>query len=222
MAVMINSKYGYEPPEWVQVDARLDKWHKDKKRRAKQHGAFSSDKNKEVQHVMTLMKHCNWGGCNKVVSKDQSFCNKHEAMNEQRKANYKASLDQRSQTVAGKQVCSDHQAYYNHVRRDQEANTFYHTKQWQNVRDYVYARDMATCRVCGNAVTDRKIVDHIHPLKVSGEERLSQDNLWTLCYRCHNIKTNLEIKIAAKDNGNAILKHAKREWWQKIISDRFK
>lgn len=32
MAVMINSKYGYEPPEWVQVDARLDKWHKDKER----------------------------------------------------------------------------------------------------------------------------------------------------------------------------------------------
>lgn len=35
MAVMIHSKYGYEPPEWVQVDARLDKWYKDKKRRTK-------------------------------------------------------------------------------------------------------------------------------------------------------------------------------------------
>lgn len=50
MAVMIHSKYGYEPPEWVQADARLDKWYKDKKRRAKQHGAFCLDKNKEVQH----------------------------------------------------------------------------------------------------------------------------------------------------------------------------
>ena len=171
---------------------------------------------------MTLMKHCNWGGCNKVVPKDQSFCDKHEAMNEQRKADYKASLNHQSQTDTGKQVRRDHQAYYNHVRRDPEANAFYHTKQWKTVRDYVYARDMATCQVCGNAVTDRKIVDHIHPLKVSGEERLSQDNLWTLCYRCHNIKTNLEMKIAAKDNGNTILKHAKREWWQKIISERFK
>jgi len=36
-----NSKYGYEPPEWVQADARLDKWYKDKNRRAKQHGTFS-------------------------------------------------------------------------------------------------------------------------------------------------------------------------------------
>ncbi|WP_354631144.1 HNH endonuclease [Levilactobacillus brevis] len=180
------------------------------------------DKNKEVQHAMTLMKHCNWGGCNKIVSKEKSFCDKHEAMNEQRKADYKASLNHRDQTSIGRQVRKDHQAYYNRVRRDKEANTFYHTKQWRNVRDYVYARDIATCQVCGNAVTDRKIVDHIHPLKVSGEERLSQDNLWTLCYRCHNIKTNLEMKIAAKDNGNAILKHAKREWWQKIISERFK
>ncbi|MBS0950695.1 hypothetical protein ABC426_11760 [Lactiplantibacillus plantarum] len=49
MAAMLHSKYGYEPPEWVQADARLDKWYKDK-RRAKQHGAFSLGKNKEVQH----------------------------------------------------------------------------------------------------------------------------------------------------------------------------
>ncbi|MBY8574652.1 hypothetical protein [Lactiplantibacillus plantarum] len=49
MSAMIHSKYGYEPPEWVQADARLDRWYKDK-RRAKQHGAFSLDKNKEVQH----------------------------------------------------------------------------------------------------------------------------------------------------------------------------
>ncbi|MDG6763110.1 hypothetical protein [Lactiplantibacillus plantarum] len=41
MPRMIHSKYGYEPPEWVQADAQLDKWYKDKKRRAKQHGAFS-------------------------------------------------------------------------------------------------------------------------------------------------------------------------------------
>ncbi|CAB1719566.1 hypothetical protein [Lactiplantibacillus plantarum] len=44
MAVMIHSKYGYEPPEWVQADSRLDKWCKDKKRRTKQHGAFNLEK----------------------------------------------------------------------------------------------------------------------------------------------------------------------------------
>ncbi|MCT3240330.1 hypothetical protein [Lactiplantibacillus plantarum] len=52
MAVMIHSKYGYEPPEWVQADARIDKWYKDK-RRASKHGAFSLDKNKEVHYGNT-------------------------------------------------------------------------------------------------------------------------------------------------------------------------
>ncbi|ARW34574.1 hypothetical protein [Lactiplantibacillus plantarum] len=48
MAVMIHSKYGYEPPEWVRADSQLDKWYKNRKRRAKQHGAFSLDKNKKA------------------------------------------------------------------------------------------------------------------------------------------------------------------------------
>ena len=53
MAVMIHSKYGYEPPEWVQADARLDKWCKNRKRRAKQHGAFSlENKTKPVYQAL--------------------------------------------------------------------------------------------------------------------------------------------------------------------------
>ncbi|WCL69176.1 hypothetical protein MWLp12_1789 [Lactiplantibacillus plantarum] len=47
MAAMIHSKYGYEPPEWVQADARLDKWYKNRKRRAKQHG----EKKRRKQHA---------------------------------------------------------------------------------------------------------------------------------------------------------------------------
>ncbi|MCT3235336.1 hypothetical protein [Lactiplantibacillus plantarum] len=53
MSRMIHSKYGYEPPEWVQADARLDRWYKDKKRRAKQHGAFSlGNKTKPVYQAL--------------------------------------------------------------------------------------------------------------------------------------------------------------------------
>ncbi len=47
MAVMIHSKYGYEPPEWVVADARLDRWYKNK-RRAKQHGAFKVRNNEKL------------------------------------------------------------------------------------------------------------------------------------------------------------------------------
>ncbi|CAL6945240.1 protein of unknown function [Lactiplantibacillus plantarum] len=35
----------------MQADARLDKWWKDKKRRAKQHGAFRLEKKRRKQHA---------------------------------------------------------------------------------------------------------------------------------------------------------------------------
>ena len=62
MAVMIHSKYGYEPPEWVQADAHLDKWMK---RRAKQHGAFSLDKNKEeaIMNFGEVLEELKRGNC---------------------------------------------------------------------------------------------------------------------------------------------------------------
>nr|WP_137642115.1 hypothetical protein [Lactiplantibacillus modestisalitolerans] len=58
MAKMINTKYGYVTPQEAEMDARLDKWMK---RRAKQHGAFSLDKNKKVVIIMNkvLLKKLN-------------------------------------------------------------------------------------------------------------------------------------------------------------------
>lgn len=44
----VNSKYGYEPPEWVQADSRLDKWCRDKKRRAKHKRRKQHAKNKKM------------------------------------------------------------------------------------------------------------------------------------------------------------------------------
>ncbi|WP_436702801.1 hypothetical protein [Lactiplantibacillus plantarum] len=51
MAKMINTKYGYVTPQEVEMDARLDKWYRDKKRRAKQHGVFNLDRKRRKQHV---------------------------------------------------------------------------------------------------------------------------------------------------------------------------
>ncbi|QAS24294.1 hypothetical protein EQK05_08220 [Lactiplantibacillus plantarum] len=51
MAKLINTKYGYVTPQEAEMDARLDKWYKDKKRRAKQHGAFSLDRKRRKQHA---------------------------------------------------------------------------------------------------------------------------------------------------------------------------
>lgn len=53
MAVMIHSKYGYEPPEWIRADARLDKWYKDKKRRASKYG---ENKRREQHETASVCK----------------------------------------------------------------------------------------------------------------------------------------------------------------------
>lgn len=135
----------------------------------------------------------------------------------ERKQAYISQRDKAKSTVKGKQLANAHMAHYNHTTRDPEANAFYHSVQWQHIRSYVYSRDFSTCQVCGQALDDRKIVDHIHPLKVAPNEKLDKGNLWVLCYRCHNIKTNLEESIKSQPNGDNKLKHISRDWWQKAI-----
>ncbi|MHA3852992.1 HNH endonuclease (plasmid) [Lactiplantibacillus plantarum] len=81
---------------------------------------------------------------------------------------------------------------------------------------------MGICQVCHSAVTNRKIIDHIHPLKVTPNGKLDKDNLWTLCYRCHNIKTNLEESIKSQPNGSTKLKHISRDWWVKAIKEKIR
>ncbi len=46
--MMIYSKFGYESPEWVQADARLDRWCKSKKRPKRKQDAYNLNNNKTV------------------------------------------------------------------------------------------------------------------------------------------------------------------------------
>lgn len=168
------------------------------------------------------LKHCNWRGCTKLVKQGQSFCDEHLKADLKRKQAYISAKTKRESTVKGRQLKLARLSGYNANTRDPEANAFYHSAKWQHMRDYVYSRDLATCRVCGQALSNRKIIDHIHPLKVAPNEKLDKDNLWTLCYRCHNIKTNLEQTIKAQPNGSTKLKHISRDWWVKAIKEKIK
>ncbi|WP_225423317.1 HNH endonuclease [Lactiplantibacillus pentosus] len=168
------------------------------------------------------LKHCNWRGCQRLVPQGVDFCDEHKQADMERKQAYIKQRDKAKSTVKGKQLAASHMAHYNHTARDEQANAFYHSVQWSRARDYVYSRDLATCQVCADAVTDRKIVDHIHPLKVAPSEKLDKDNLWVLCYRCHNIKTQLEESIKSHPNGNNKLAHISRGWWQRAIKEKIK
>lgn len=104
---------------------------------------------------------------------------------------------------------------YNTFERDQEANSFYHSKEWRKVRDYVIAKQMNTCQFCGDIVTDKKIVDHLIRREYCNNP-LDTSNLNVLCQTCHNFKSNMETSMKAHGKEN-VLKYASFNWWKKTI-----
>lgn len=156
--------------------------------------------------------------CHQIVPVGERYCAKHKAMHEAewqvKKASYRQS--KLAQAIKAQQA-----KQYDKLQRDHEAVAFYHSKQWQAVRDYVYARDLATCQVCGNVVTNRKIIDHIVARRLClQQEALDSRNLWTLCYKCHFRKTKLEQIIAKQPNGDNKLAHLDRFWWTKVLREK--
>ena len=147
-------------------------------------------RNKQQVHI------CGEPLCHQIVPLGERYCAKHKAIHEQewqaKKADYRRS--KLAQAIKAQQA-----KQYDMDKRDPEATKFYHSKQWRAIRDAIFARDMACCQVCGNVVTDRKIVDHIVPLRLcTAKQALSSADLWTLCYRCHFRKTKLEQIIAPR------------------------
>ncbi len=169
---------------------------------------------------MPRVHECGITNCHKVIPMGQRYCRQHWEVMRQRHPVPDTPLS-RSLAAATKALRSAANQKYNATGRDQEANAFYHSKQWRPVRDHVYSRDMATCQACGEVVKDRKLVDHIIPRRLcTWTQALDPSNLWTLCYRCHTIKTELEQHIAAQPNGDTKLMHLSCEWWAKVIRER--
>lgn len=67
---------------------------------------------------------------------------------------------------------------------------FYTSKEWIALRDYKRLLN-PICERCEkmNVITPMEVVDHITPVEVSEELKLSLDNLQSLCRSCHTIKT---------------------------------
>ena len=67
---------------------------------------------------------------------------------------------------------------------------FYHTKQWQNIRERALKRDGYKCRECARfgKIRPATQVHHIKPIEEAPELKLDMDNLISLCMACHNKK----------------------------------
>lgn len=61
---------------------------------------------------------------------------------------------------------------------------FRSSQQWKNKRAEILLRDHEKCKICGN--NDTLQVHHIYSLDSNPELRLENNNLITLCDRCHH------------------------------------
>jgi len=93
---------------------------------------------------------------------------------------------------------------YDKTYRDKESSKFYHSRNWKQVRD-IQLKSSPLCVECGMPA---KIVDHIVEIR-DGGEKLSLENLQSMCISCHNIKTAAErgkrggaVKSLQTEQGN--------------------
>lgn len=144
------------------------------------------------------LHNCSRQGCHNKVAMNIKYCDKHIG-------------DSKSQ------YNNQYQQHYNKYKRNTEANSFYQSKEWKHMRDYIVSRDMNVCQYCGNPLETRVIVDHLHPLQYAPLNKLDSNNLYTICYKCHQVKTMIEQQTAQSPNGSNKLKHMSYDWYKKQI-----
>ena len=69
-----------------------------------------------------------------------------------------------------------------------DSNNFYNTRKWRKKRIVILKRDNFLCRRCARygKEVDATTVHHIMPLEFFPELALVNDNLMSLCEKCHN------------------------------------
>ena len=66
------------------------------------------------------------------------------------------------------------------------AKSFYLSKEWRRVRDYVFKRDFGLCVRCGKPGEIAHHKEHLTPRNINNPEiALGEGNLELLCRDCH-------------------------------------
>lgn len=112
-------------------------------------------------------KLCNQIGCSNIISYEDRYCVAHARNNDK--------------TATTK--------HYDKNKRNQERSRFYHSAQWNKLRD-IHLQKEPLCIICQDP---GEIVDHIKEIE-DGGCATCLDNLQTLCKPCHNTKTSIAAK----------------------------
>lgn len=77
--------------------------------------------------------------------------------------------------------------WYDEQQRDKQAARFYHSIEWERVRQAALMRDHGLCIHClrDKRITTADMVHHRLPVKTHWELRLTLSNLVSLCNSCH-------------------------------------
>lgn len=146
--------------------------------------------------------YCDEIGCHKIIPFDQRYCDQHAKLHQWQHVDHKQAYK-----------------HYNRDHRDHQADSFYHSKQWQAVRNAVVNRDYYCDAVDGMVIKDQDlIVDHIVRRDLC-DDPLDPSNLWCLSRHHHWIKTKLEQAMLSKPNGKGIVRHCSKQNWIKYIKE---
>lgn len=156
---------------------------------------------------MAKWRECKKTTCHELIQMPEWYCDQHKLEAAEKREERQLERSKKRQRI------------YNQHNRDKEANSFYQSHQWKRTRNYVINRDNYMCQVCGEPVNDRKIIDHIVPRRIDKNLELNTDNLWTLCYQCHRVKTLKEEQIINSPNGINKIKHLSKDRWIKYIKE---
>lgn len=83
--------------------------------------------------------------------------------------------------------CNEHKRYRKKKKYYRSRNkSFYRSKAWEDLRQYVQLRDGYRCANCGRIVFGREgHVDHILPIWLRPDLRLDPENCRYVCSKCH-------------------------------------
>ena len=119
---------------------------------------------------------CKHRGCYILTRNKSSYCEAHEP-------EYLAKVDQAKKDWKIKNN-------YKNPKNNTMTEKFYSSKQWQQLREYVRARDKHLCQDClkESRITLATQVHHIVSILKDWDKRFDEENLVSLCNEHHRLR----------------------------------
>lgn len=137
------------------------------------------------------MRECKHRGCIKLTRREHGYCEEHE----------REYLDK---VNAAKKKWKIENNYKR--PRNSKVEKFYSSKQWQQLREYIKARDNYLCQDClkEGRITIANQVHHIEPILKDWDKRFDEDNLVSLCNEHHKLRHNPRCNYEYDSIGSSI------------------